>query len=200
MRLHKENILECIFLLFFADIAMDWSDHAMWWPEKNMWLDKTRWTLDQYNITADAIVHFTPMHKMLRVQLPDLRYVDCNVDFSVKTFNAVINLCSELGKYHTRPFMIHIVLSRATFPRRWLSSIVTRSLNNLADLDSSRTTTNNTPLILICIIALCRNPTPGRNVSVQTRRGRTFKNQLRGSETSRRKKATRDFSRDASSK
>ena len=42
---------------------MDWSDHAMWWPEKNIWLDKTRWTLDQYNLTADAVVHFTPMHK-----------------------------------------------------------------------------------------------------------------------------------------
>ena len=77
---------------------MDWSDHAIWWPEKNMWLDKTRWTLDRYNLTADAIVHFTPMHKTLRVQLPDLRYVDCSVDFSVKTFNAVINLCQELGK------------------------------------------------------------------------------------------------------
>ena len=77
---------------------MDWSDHAIWWPEKNIWLDKTRWTLDRYNLTADAIVHFTPMHKTLRVQLPDLRYVDCSVDFSVKTFNAVINLCRELGK------------------------------------------------------------------------------------------------------
>ena len=42
---------------------MDWSDHAMWWPEKNIWLDKTRWTLDQYNITADATIYFTPMHK-----------------------------------------------------------------------------------------------------------------------------------------
>ena len=82
----------------FSDIAMDWSDHAMWWPEKNIWLDKTRWTLDQYNLTADAIVHFTPMHKTLRIQLPDLRYVDCTADFSVRTFNAVMNLCKELGK------------------------------------------------------------------------------------------------------
>ena len=82
---------------YFPDIAMDWSDHAMWWPERNIWLDKTRWTLDQYNITADAIIHFTPMHKILRVQLPDLRYIDCNVDFSIKTFNASVNLCKELG-------------------------------------------------------------------------------------------------------
>ena len=82
---------------FFSDIAMDWSDHAMWWPTKNTWLSNTRWTLDQYNITADAFIHFTPMHKMLRVQLPDLRYMDCKVDFSIKTFSAVINLCKELG-------------------------------------------------------------------------------------------------------
>ena len=79
---------------------MDWSDHAMWWQEKNIWLDKTRWTLDQYNITADAIIYFTPMHKTLRIQLPDLRYVDCNVDFSIRTFNASINLCKELGIRH----------------------------------------------------------------------------------------------------
>ena len=81
-----------------SDIAMDWSDHAMWWPEKNIWLDKTRWTLDQYNVTADAFLHFTPMHKTLRIQLPDLRYIDCSVDFSIRTFNTVINLCNELGK------------------------------------------------------------------------------------------------------
>ena len=69
------------FVFNFSDIAMDWSDHAMWWPEKNIWLDKTRWTLDQYNITADAVIHFTPMHKTLRIQLPDLRFIDCQVDF-----------------------------------------------------------------------------------------------------------------------
>ena len=79
---------------------MDWSDHAMWWPEKNIWLDNTRWTLDQYNINADAFIHFTPMHKTLRIQLPDLRYIDCSVDFSVRTFSAVVNVCSELEIRH----------------------------------------------------------------------------------------------------
>jgi len=79
---------------------MDWSDHALWWPEKNAWLDQTRFTLDQYNITADAVIQFTPMHKQLRIQLPDLRYVDCTVDFSRRTFNASINLCKELGIRH----------------------------------------------------------------------------------------------------
>ncbi len=95
--LQMQMIIFFFFFFFFADIAMDWSDHAMWWPEKNIWLDKTRWTLDQYNITADAVINFTPMHKTLRVQLPDLRFIDCSVDFSVKTFNASVNLCKELG-------------------------------------------------------------------------------------------------------
>ncbi|XP_015439833.1 PREDICTED: unc-112-related protein-like [Dufourea novaeangliae] len=79
---------------------MDWSDHALWWPERNHWLTRTRSTLDQYGVAADARLHFTPMHKTLRVQLPDMRSLDCKVDFSVKTFNAVINLCKELGIRH----------------------------------------------------------------------------------------------------
>ncbi|RZF45048.1 hypothetical protein LSTR_LSTR002009 [Laodelphax striatellus] len=82
------------------DIAMDWSDHALWWPAKNRWLSRTRSTLDQYGVQADAALEFTPMHKTLRVQLPDLRYLDCRVDFSIKTFNAVIQLCKELGIRH----------------------------------------------------------------------------------------------------
>ena len=86
------------FDVLFADIAMDWSDHALWWPTRNTWLTRTRSTLDQYGVQADALLHFTPMHKTLRVQLPDLRYLDCRVNFSIKTFNAVVNLCKELGK------------------------------------------------------------------------------------------------------
>merc|ERR1712045_337617 len=82
------------------DIAMDWSDHAIWWPSQNKWLDKTRWTLDQYNVNADTVIHFTPMHKTLRIQLPDLRYVDCTVDFSVKTFNASVGMCKDLALRH----------------------------------------------------------------------------------------------------
>lgn len=82
------------------DIAMDWSDHALWWPARNMWLSRTRSTLDQFGVQADALLHFTPMHKTLRVQLPDLRYLDCRVDFSIKTFNAIIHLCKELGIRH----------------------------------------------------------------------------------------------------
>ena len=94
-------------LVDMLDIAMDWSDHAVWWPSKNMWLTNTRYTLDQYNVTADEVLWFTPMHKTLRIQLPDLRYTDCRVDFSIKTFNAVINLCKELGIRHPEELSLY---------------------------------------------------------------------------------------------
>lgn len=77
---------------------MDWSDHALWWPSKNVWLTHTRSTLDQSCVTALAELQFTPMHKILKVQLPDLREMDFKVNFSVKTFNAVVNLCKQMGK------------------------------------------------------------------------------------------------------
>lgn len=86
--------------LLFTDIAMDWSDHALWWPARNKWLSHTRQTLDQCGVQADAMLHFTPMHKCLRVQLPDLRYLDVKADFSIKTFSAVMQLCKELGIRH----------------------------------------------------------------------------------------------------
>jgi len=82
------------------DVAVDWSDHGLWWPKKNIWLSRTRSTLDQYGVQADAILHFTPMHKILRIQLSDLRYVDTKVDLSVKCFSAVKELCKEWGIRH----------------------------------------------------------------------------------------------------
>ncbi|KAF5274387.1 hypothetical protein FQA39_LY07267 [Lamprigera yunnana] len=82
------------------EISMDWSDHALWWPNRNVWLTRTRSTLDQCGVQADALLNFTPMHKPLRVQLPDLRYLDMRVDFSVKTFAAVVGVCKDLGVRH----------------------------------------------------------------------------------------------------
>ncbi|XP_053405406.1 fermitin family homolog 2-like isoform X1 [Mercenaria mercenaria] len=82
------------------DIAMDWSDHALWWPEKNRWLKRSRSTLDQYGVQADAKLHFTPMHKNLRVQLPDLQILDMRPDFSSEVFHSVQFLCKELGIRH----------------------------------------------------------------------------------------------------
>ncbi|ALC43023.1 Fit1 [Drosophila busckii] len=78
------------------EMPKDWSDHALWWPAKNTWLTRTRSTLDQAGVQADSFLHFTPMHKTLRVQLPDLRYLDYRVNFSIKTFGAVVHLCKDL--------------------------------------------------------------------------------------------------------
>lgn len=57
------------FFFSFAENPKDWSDHALWWPTKNVWLTRTRSTLDQCGVHADALLHFTPMHKILRVQV-----------------------------------------------------------------------------------------------------------------------------------
>lgn len=53
----------------FTENPKDWSDHALWWPAKNVWLTRTRSTLDQCGVQADSLLHFTPMHKTLRVQV-----------------------------------------------------------------------------------------------------------------------------------
>ncbi|RXG53958.1 Unc-related protein [Armadillidium vulgare] len=82
----------------FSDIAIDWSDHALWWPKCNMWLTHTRSTLDQYGVTAAAAeLEFTPMHKTLRVQLPDLRSMDFRVDFSVPYIQSGIRHPEEMS-------------------------------------------------------------------------------------------------------
>ncbi|XP_059160188.1 fermitin family homolog 2-like [Physella acuta] len=92
------------------DIALDWSDHALWWPEKNKWLHRARSTLDQYNVQADAKLQFTPMHKNLKVQLPDLQVLELSVDFSIKCFTAVVQTCKELGIRHPEEM---------SFMRKW---------------------------------------------------------------------------------
>ncbi|CAH1791069.1 unnamed protein product [Owenia fusiformis] len=79
------------------DVPLDWSDHGLWWPDKNMWLSRTRSTLDQYGVQADANLFFTPMHKNLHIQLPDLQVMDMRVDFSVNVFGSVVQICKELG-------------------------------------------------------------------------------------------------------
>ncbi|XP_037936190.1 unc-112-related protein-like [Teleopsis dalmanni] len=103
----------------------DWSDHALWWPAKNIWLTRTRSTLDQVGVHADCLLHFTPMHKVLRVQLPDLRYLDCRVDFSIKTFGAVVNLCKNLDIRHPEEMSLckpleqeHIKKNFSNYPQK----------------------------------------------------------------------------------
>ncbi|XP_033646750.1 fermitin family homolog 2-like [Asterias rubens] len=78
----------------------DWSDHAIWWPDRNQWLKRTGSTLDQCHVQADAKLQFTPMHKTLRVQMPDMQLIDMRVDFSSDVLSSVIELCKEVGIRH----------------------------------------------------------------------------------------------------
>lgn len=80
----------------------DWSDHALWWEKKKTWLLKTHWTLDKYGIQADARLLFTPQHKLLRLQLPNMKHMKVKVNFSDRVFKAVSDICktfSELERY-----------------------------------------------------------------------------------------------------
>lgn len=124
------SLCSCLFLLFFLSLRLfienpkDWSDHALWWPSRNIWLLHTRSTLDQCGVHADALLHFTPMHKVLRVQMPDLRPLDCRVDFSAKTFKAVVKLCKDLGIRHPEELSFckqlesqHLKKNYSSFPK-----------------------------------------------------------------------------------
>lgn len=60
-------------------------------------------------------------------QLPDLRYLDCRVDYSIKTFGAVVNLCKDLGIRHPEELSLckpleaaHLKRNYSEFPKRKL--------------------------------------------------------------------------------
>uniref|UniRef100_A0A8C0F1N7 Fermitin family member 2 n=1 Tax=Bubo bubo TaxID=30461 RepID=A0A8C0F1N7_BUBBB len=83
-----------------SDVKKDWSDHALWWEKKKTWLLKTHWTLDKYGIQADAKLQFTPQHKLLRLQLPNMKYVKVKVNFSDRVFKAVSDICKTFNIRH----------------------------------------------------------------------------------------------------
>ncbi|XP_053221622.1 fermitin family homolog 2 isoform X5 [Podarcis raffonei] len=85
------------------DVKKDWSDHALWWEKKRTWLLKTHWTLDKYGIQADAKLQFTPQHKLLRLQLPNMKYVKVKVNFSDRVFKAVSDICKTFRSIYSSP-------------------------------------------------------------------------------------------------
>lgn len=86
--------------VILADVATDWSDHAMWHPERLLWLLKPRVSLETYGILGDCTLHFTPVHKVLKLQMPDLQVVDMRVNFSIGVFHAVKEICTDFGIRH----------------------------------------------------------------------------------------------------
>ncbi|XP_071378334.1 fermitin family homolog 1 [Centroberyx affinis] len=75
----------------------DWSDHALWWEQRKCWLLKTHWTLDKYGIQADADLRYTPQHKPLLVQLPNMRTIKLTVSYSSVVFKTVAEICRALN-------------------------------------------------------------------------------------------------------
>lgn len=82
------------------DVKKDWSDHALWWEKKKTWLLKTHWTLDKYGVQADAKLMYTPQHKVLRLQLPNMKSVKVKVNFSDRVFKAVSDICKTFNIRH----------------------------------------------------------------------------------------------------
>lgn len=82
------------------DVTADYSDHGLWWPEKKIWLTKARLSLSSYGIIHDTQLLFTPQHKSIRLQMPDLQLFDMKVNFAVDVLHAVTELCNELGIRH----------------------------------------------------------------------------------------------------
>lgn len=55
--------------------------------------------MDKYGIQADAKLQFTPQHKLLRLQLPNMKYVKVKVNFSDRVFKAVSDICKTFSKW-----------------------------------------------------------------------------------------------------
>ncbi|XP_066532993.1 fermitin family homolog 1 [Hoplias malabaricus] len=75
----------------------NWSDHALWWEKRNCWLLKNHWTLDKYGVQADADLRFTPQHKPLCLQLPNMKTIKSTVSFSSVVFKSVEEICRALN-------------------------------------------------------------------------------------------------------
>jgi kindlin 2 len=59
--------------------------------------------------------------------MPDLRYLDCRVDFSIRTFGAVVALCKDLGMRHPEELSLckpleaaHLKKNFSEYPKRKL--------------------------------------------------------------------------------
>lgn len=124
----------------------DWSDFALWWPEKNKWLNKNKLTLDQYGVQADALLHFTRLHKYVRISLPDLQVVDLSVDFSANVFHVTKQICKEFGMRHAEEMSL-LKSSSTNKEKIGLKTIEKKSIENrpkeTGSISSGTSTLNN---------------------------------------------------------
>ncbi|XP_055494816.1 fermitin family homolog 1 [Leucoraja erinacea] len=118
-------------------VPQDWSDHALWWEQKKCWLLKTHWTLDKYGIQADAKIHYTPQHKLLKLLLPNMKTVRLKVSFSAVVFRAVVDICKALNI--RRPEELSLMKPRKTIcKKKSKEKINTHPINeDILDLDQT---------------------------------------------------------------
>lgn len=82
------------------DVNISWEDYELWWPTRKQWLNKMGQVLEKYEVQADAKLRYTPKHKVVKIQLPDLQYAKVKVDFSEKVFSTVIEICKFFDIRH----------------------------------------------------------------------------------------------------
>ncbi|CAM4941863.1 unnamed protein product [Rotaria socialis] len=133
------------------DGTEDYSDHALWWPKASIWLTNTRRTLDQYGIQADSYLTFTTMHKLIRLQLPDLRILSHYVDFSVSVYVSVCKICKDFGIRHAEelsilrlPKVSNANEHRASFRRRRDNSNTLHRHHSMGDSLATNTLAKST--------------------------------------------------------
>ncbi|CAF4136359.1 unnamed protein product, partial [Rotaria magnacalcarata] len=133
------------------DVTEDYSDHALWWPKASIWLTNTRRTLDQYGIQADSYLTFTTMHKLIRLQLPDLRILSHYADFSVSVYVSVCKICKDFGIRHAEelsilrlPKVSNANENRASFRRRRDNSNTLHRHHSMGDSLATNTLAQST--------------------------------------------------------
>lgn len=94
------------------DVNISWEDYELWWVEQKQWLNKMGQVLEKYEVQSEATLIYTPKHKVVKIQLPDLQYAKVKVDFSAKVFSTVIEICKFFDIRHPEE------LSLMTPPKR----------------------------------------------------------------------------------
>ena len=66
--------------------------------------------------------------------MPDLRYLDCRVDFSIKTFGAVVSLCKDLGIRHPEELSLCKPLEPSHLKRNYADLVSKKNGKNLENV------------------------------------------------------------------
>lgn len=86
--------------------------------------DCDAYTQHLFRSKIHMLVYHLSFLSLFCFQLPDLRYLDCRVDYSTNTFRAVVNLCKDLGIRHPEELSLckplepgHLKKNYSKFPK-----------------------------------------------------------------------------------